>query len=83
MGKTGSIGQTINGLRIAVAVQWNKYPMHLTRQLTVTVGALKIIDSVWGEGSRDSAIIKLDQILSACDPELLADFRRFLKEVGL
>lgn len=82
MGKTGSIGQTINGLRIAVAVQWNKYP-NLTRQLTVTVGALKIIDSVWGEGSRDSTISKLDQMLSACDPELLADFRRFLKEVGL
>jgi hypothetical protein len=46
-------------------------------------GTLKIIDSVWGEGSRDSAISSLDQMLSVCDPELLADFRRFLKEVGL
>lgn len=83
MGKTGSIGQTINGLRIAVAVHWNKYPMHLTRQLTVTVGALRVVDEVWSDASRMIAVAKLDQMLFACDPELLADFRRFLGEVGL
>jgi hypothetical protein len=83
MGKTGSIGQTIDGLRIAVAVQWNKYPMHLTRQLTVTVGALRVVDESWCEDSRDIALMKLEAILSGCEPELMADFRRFLGEVGL
>jgi hypothetical protein len=83
MGKTGSIGQTIDGLRIAVAVQWNKYPFHQTRQLTVTVGALRIVDELWSDASRMIAVAKLDQMLSGCEPELMADFRRFLGEVRL
>lgn len=57
--------------------------MHLTRQLTVTVGALKIVDDLWSAFSRDATLAKLDLTLSGSAPELLADFRRFLTEVGL
>jgi hypothetical protein len=81
--KTGSLGQTLDGLRVAVSVNWGEYPAHMTRQIIVTVGKLRVYEAQWCDTSRLAAVAMLEKILTGCDDSILADFRRFLGEVVL
>lgn len=81
--KTGSFGQSFGDLRVAVAICWDKYPTHLTRQVTLKVGDLAILSAPWSAQSAAATIDKLSAILASCDESVMDGFRRFVGEVAL
>jgi hypothetical protein len=52
------VGQLVggpDGVRVGVSVLWNKYPLHNTRQVKITVGTFLVYDAVFDEATRDRA----------------------------
>lgn len=79
--KKFSVGQVVDGLRVAVSIDWNKYPNHLTRQIRITVGKLTVLDSLWSEDSRAMSLDVLGQLLSESEPDYLAELTKAIGEV--
>jgi hypothetical protein len=79
--KTGSFGQTIDGLRIGVTITKCRWP-DPRRVVRVVVGELTAYSGTWDADSRAKAEAVLAAIL--CDqPEALAYLTRALEEVQL
>lgn len=80
--KKFQVGQVVNGLRVGISIDWNKYPNYLTRQIRITVGKLTVLDALWTEDSRTMAYEILEKLLTD-EPKLLDEFSVALWEVVL
>ena len=80
--KVGQLVGGPDGVRVGVSVQWNKYPLHATRQIRVTVGTFHVYDAVFDETTRDRACQVLAQALSSHE-ELCRELTGALMEVKL
>lgn len=81
--KKFAVGQVVNGLRVGISIDWNKYPNHLTRQIRITVGKLTVLDALWSEDSRALASEILGKLLEDVEPTLFDEFNIALMEVVL
>ena len=59
---TLGMGLTFNGLRVAVSVQFQKYPFHNSRKVNVTVGGLCVFEAMWDAAGKEGALNVLKTI---------------------
>ena len=64
MNKTLTLGMglTFNGLRVAVSVKFQKFPVHHTRKVSVTVGGLCVFEAMWDAAGKEGALEALKAI---------------------
>ena len=66
MNKTLGMGLTFgaggNELRVAVSVKFQKYPVHHTRKVNITVGGLCVFEAMWDVAGKEGALEALKAI---------------------
>jgi len=62
MNKTLGMGLTFNGLRVAISVKFQKFPVHHTRKVSVTVGGLCVFEAMWDAAGKEGALEALKTI---------------------
>jgi len=64
MNKTLTLGMglTFNGLRVAVSVKFQKFPVHHTRKVNITVGGLCVFEALWNVAGKEGALNVLKAI---------------------
>lgn len=60
--QTLGMGLTFNGLRVAVSVKFQKYPVHHTRKVNITVGGLCVFEAMWDVAGKEGALETLKAI---------------------
>lgn len=59
---TLGMGLTFNGLRVAVSVKFQKFPVHHTRKVNITVGGLCVFEAWWDVTGKECALNVLKAI---------------------
>lgn len=74
MGLTFGVGE--NALRVAVSVKFQKFPVHHTRKVNITVGGLCVFEAWWDVTGKECAL----NVLKAIGEEV-AELSDSLKKV--